>query len=459
MTNITQAPKAKLFKPLRFTPALKIRLKKITLLALPSGANSFLDILNIAMALFFISSLGDLHIVAIGISLNFLMLFFAINAIFYIGTNAQISRYYGAKEYKKTNEVFLSLFIFGFLISLPLIWVGKYFAGSFFDFLGVSKATKELALQYIHFVIFTIPALNLKNIITSSLAALGDTLHPFLVRIFSTLICIFLHYILIFGIKPLDFKGYGIIGAGVANLLSAYIELCVLLLLVKGNLFSHFKIHFSYFIKALKIGIPAGIERFLTLFSLIITTKFITHFGDLALAGAQIGTRIEAFSFMPGFGFMVAAMVLMGQNLGARKIPLCALYIRTILIFSSLVLGVLGVILAIFAKNFSLIFSSESEVVKTSIYYLLAVGFSQIPMICSFVLDGALRGAGITKATLAINACSIWCFRILPMAIVVWLNAGVGWLFFMIFFETYIRAFIFYSVFKTGIWKRSGSEI
>ncbi len=457
--TITQAPKAKIFKPIRYTPALKIRLKKITRLALPSGANSFLDILSIAITLFFIASLGDLYIVAIGISLNFLMLFFAINAIFYIGTNAQISRYYGAKEYKKTNEVFLSLFIFGFLISLPLIWIGEYFAGSFFDFLGVSKPTKELALQYIFFVILTLPALNLKNIITSSLAALGDTLRPLLVRIFSTLFCIFLHYILIFGISFFSLKGYGIIGAGIANLLSAYIELLMLLLLVKNNLFSHFQIHFSYFIKALKIGIPAGVERFLTLFSLIITTKFITHFGDLALAGAQIGTRIEAFSFMPGFGFMVAAMVLMGQNLGARKISLCALYVRTILFFSSLVLGISGIILAIFARNFSLIFSQETEVIKTSVYYLLAVGFSQIPMICSFVLDGALRGAGITKVTLAINAGSIWCFRILPMAIIVWLDAGVGWLFFMIFIETYIRALIFFIIFKTGIWKRSGSEI
>lgn len=463
MATLSQAPKAKLFRPFRITPALKTRLKKIIILALPSGANSFLDILNIATALFFIGTLGDLHIVAVGISLNFLMLFFAINAIFYIGTNTQISRYFGAKEYQKANDVFFSLLVFGFLVSLPLIWIGHSLAGIFFDFLGVSQQAKQLATTYTYFVAFTLPALNLKNIITSSLAALGDTFRPFLVRIFSTLFCIFMNYILIFGFQVFSFKmeGQGIVGAGAANLVSAYVELLALFLMVlfKKNLFSNFGIHLRYFTKALKIGIPAGIERFLTLFSLILTTKFITHFGDLALAGAQIGTRIEAFSFMPGFGFMIAAMVLMGQNLGANKISHCALYVRTILIFSSLLLGISGIILVIFARNFSLIFSSHYEVVQTSVHYLLAVGFSQIPMICSFVLDGALRGSGITKATLAINAISIWSFRIVPMAVVVHLNAGVEWLFVMIFIETYIRAAIFFIVFKTGIWKRSGSEV
>ena len=34
------------------------------------------------------------------------------------------------------------------------------------------------------------------------------------------------------------------------------------------------------------------------------------------MAGYQIGLRVEGLAFMPGIGFTVAAMTLMGQSLG-----------------------------------------------------------------------------------------------------------------------------------------------
>ena len=435
------------------TPALKIQIRKILSLALPSGANSFLDIFVIATSLFFIGKIDAFHIVAIGVSLNFLMLFFAINAIFYIGTNAQISRYFGAKEYQKAKDVFSSLMIGGFLISFPLIPLAYFGSQNFFTYLKIQEHTQALAHTYISFIIFTIPSLMLKTIIISALAGIGDTLHPFLVRLFSTILCVVLNYLFIFGflfIPPL-----GIFGAGLATLISAYIELFALsiMLYLKSDFLKSFRFRKQYLIKALKIGTPAGIERFLTLFSLVLTTKFIALFGDLALAGTQIGTRIEAFSFMPGFGFMTAAMVLMGQNLGAKKPKVAALYIRTILIFSSITLGILGLILVCFAHPFSSIFSKNTTVINVSISYLIAVGLSQVPMICSFVYDGALRGSGFSQSVLLINGISIWVFRMLPIWILVHFNCKIQWIFVVIFIETYIRAIIFHFIFKTGIWK------
>lgn len=443
------------------TPALKMRLKKIITLALPSGANSLLDILVIGITLFFMGKLGDLYIVGLGVSLNYFMLFFAVNAIFFMGTNAQISRYFGARNLALAQEVFSSLITFGFLISLPMILVGKELAEIFFDFIGITQEAKALAMSYSSYLILTIPALMLKNIILAGLAAISNTWLPLLVRVFVVLFCILTNYILIFGSQIIKIPALGIEGAGLATFLTAYVELCALLILVwkKSPLLGHFIIKLSYLLKTLKIGIPAGIERFLTLFSIILTTKFITHFGDLALAGTQIGTRIEAFSFMPGFGFMVASMVLMGQSLGARKIKAAALYVRTILLFSSTTLGFFGILLVVFSRNFSMIFSNEEEVIKVSIYYLLAVGLSQVPLICSFVLDGALRGAGATNTTLAVNCFSIWIFRILPMALIVKFNLDIQHLFLVIFIETYIRAILFFLVFKKGIWKRPGTEL
>lgn len=437
------------------TPQLKYRLKKIIILAFPSGVNSFLDIFVVAINLVFMGHLSDLHTLAMGISLNFLMLFFAMSAIFSVGTNAQISRYFGAKEYQKASSVLCSTAIGAFFVSLPLIVVGIYGGEYFFQWLGVGEDVKKLALQFNIFLACTLPSILLKNVFVSAFAAIGNTIYPLLVRLISMFFSIGLTYFFVF-ICHLD-----MFGVGLAYLIASYLDLGLfaILFFYKDSFFCKMPFERAFFLKVLYIGFPAGIERCLTLFSLVLITKIIATFSDLVLTGAQIGTRIEAFSFMPGFGFMLATMVLVGQNLGAGKIKQAELYTRTILIFSSMVMGFSGLLLIIFAREFSLIFTNDPIILQSSVYYLVAVGLSQIPLIWIFVLDGAIRGAGNTKIPLMINAASIWLLRITPMALMVHYGFDISSIFAVICIETYIRAVIFWYVFKKGVWKKVGSEV
>lgn len=431
--------------------ASKTRLKKIVSLAVPSGINSLLDITSVAINMLFISSISDFHTLAMGLSLNFLMIFYAFNAIFSVGTNVQISYHFGAGNQVKIQEVFSSIVQGSLIISIPLIFVGIHSAKFFFNWMGIEGEVKSLALDFSHYIVFAIPALILKNIFIAALAGIGNTLYPLLVRIISIVVSVILTYILVFNYN------LGMAGAGVAYLITGYLELIIFFFIFfTKNIFSNFFIFKKeYLFNLLKIGIPAGIERFLTLSSLILITKIIASYSELILTGAQIGNRIEAFSFMPSFGFMLAAMVLMGQNLGARKIEEARLYIKTILGFSSCIMGFSGIFLIVFAKYFSSLFSSNEEVIAASVYYLIAVGLSQIPLIWSFVLDGALRGAGNTKTALCINVVSIWLFRILPMSLMAKMDFSIIWIFSIICIETYIRAFIFWIVFKQGRWEKS----
>lgn len=82
-------------------------------------------------------------------------------------------------------------------------------------------------------------------------------------------------------------------------------------------------------------------------------TKFVALYGTYDLAGYQIATRIEGFVFMPGFGFMIAAMALMGQNLGAKK-PLEAKYstLNTLLL-GGIFMGIVGFVMSVFAPQIS----------------------------------------------------------------------------------------------------------
>lgn len=436
------------------------KLKKILNIALPSGANSFLDIFVVAISMFFIGKLSSEHIVAVGIGLNFFMLFYAINAIFYIGTNAQVSRFFGANDKENARAVFSTLFIGAFAMCFPLLLVAFYGYPKFLNWIDLGEKSRELSETYIKTGLYILAPLLLKSVIISALAAIGNTITPFVMRIFTTLLCVLLNYVLIFG--EFGFPRLEIVGAALVSVIIAYLELIILgILMLRKTAYLKFCCAFcsKFFRNAFKIGIPTGIERLLTLFSLTLTTKFLSEYGDSVLAGSQVGSRIEAFSFMPGFGFMVAAMALMGQNLGANRVDVAGDFIKTILKVASFIMGILGIAMIVFSHDFSLIFISKKEEIEVSQMYLLAVGLSQIPLIWIFVFDGALRGAGITKISLWINAGSIWVFRILPMWIFLRLGFSVGWIFAIIFVETYIRGGIFWFVFRSGIWKRPGKNI
>lgn len=392
--------------------------------------------------------LSEFHIIAVGLGLNFFMLLYAITNLFFVGTNAQISRLYGKKDYQRMNEVLSSMFFGVIILSIPIYIIAKLLYSSYFTWIGVDTTSQLLGEIFTDIIIVSIPAILLKGIIISSFSATGNTKIPFYIKTIITILNLLLSYILIFGIL---FEPFDIVGIAISNLIVSYIELIILLaFLTKKDI----KLKLIYFFninllkKGISIGLPVGFERAFTIISLILISKFIASYGSEDLAGFQIGTRIEAFAFMPSFGFMVASMALTGQYLGANKKDLLKQFIYTTIILASIFMGVMGLIMVFFGDNISYLFNKGDRVIYSSTMYLLCVGISQIPLVFIFVLDGAYRGAGATKISLFINTISIWSIRILPMYICLKLNLAILYIYLIILIETVIRGFIFLYIFR-----------
>ena len=417
------------------------RCKKIFQIALPSGMSSFLDIFNISIALLFVGKLSTSHIVAFGVGMNFVMLFYTITAIFFTGTNATIARLHTQILERKIALATLSFY--SLLISIPLFFLAIFTQTPYLTWMGGSKESIILSSEFLDILVFALPPLLLKTSLTSAFSAISKANIPFYVKTFCTFFNIGANYLLIFG--KFGFPRLELYGAGIANLLSILLEALLLSILAKKYFGIIFKIDFSYFKLALKIGIPTGIERAFTLFSLVMISKFLIGYGDEILAGFQIGGRIEAFAFMPGFGFMIASMTLMGQNI--KRLKRGKAYVYLTLYLSSLFMGILGILMCFFGNTLSFVFSSNPLVIEYSHAYLIAVGISQIPLITIFVLDGALRGLGASKISLFINASSIWGLRIIPMYLCTHFHLSAYYIFGIICLETFIRAGIFWWVF------------
>lgn len=434
----------------------KERSRRILNIAIPSGLNSLLDIINLSIDLLMIGTFGASAIVAVGVSLNFIMLMFAFTTIVFVGNSALVARFLGAKDQKSANEVVLSLTFASFCLSLPLMMFGFFGYELFFSWIGISEQAHSIGSVYLGIVLFSMPLLLVKQVSISAFSAAGATKFPFYIKIAITLINPFVKFVLIFGFVFIP--SFGVIGAAIGTLIINFLETLALFLLLllykKSPIALKGRINFDFIKRAFIVGIPSGAERFLTLFAILFMTKFVALYGTYDLAGYQIATRIEGFAFMPGFGFMIAAMALMGQNLGAKK-PLEAKYstLNTLLL-GGIFMGIVGFVMSVFAPQISEFFSRDIETISGSVKYLIPIGISQVAFAFICILDGALRGAGITKITLTINSVMIWGLRVVPCYFIATFGYPVVYIYICICVETFLRAFVYWKIFQSGIWKK-----
>ncbi|WP_036767953.1 MATE family efflux transporter [Persephonella sp. KM09-Lau-8] len=425
--------------------------KQIIKIAIPAAIHNLIDTLQLLVDIFMVGKLSPAAVAAVGLSGQFIILIYSFISVFYVGTNAIASRYYGAKDLENFKRVSFNAGVFALVSSLPITFFTLIWDTQFFQIMGTSQKVQILGKEYLDILSFSIPALFIGAVLYSTLAASGDTKTPLKIAIFSNIINVVLNYCLIFG--NCGFPALEVKGAALASTISYILEVLIYLLVVLKR--NYIKIEFSKEInkKVLKIGIPAGIEKFISFGSFLVFVKIIAAYGTAVLAGYQIGLRIESIAFMPGIGFSTAAMVLVGQYIGAQKIHLAEKSATETLKIAATFMGFVGILMVIFAEDLMKIFTSDKDTIQYGAIYLKIVGVSQVPLALDFVLNGALKGAGATKLLMIFNNLSFWLFRIIPAFIAYEAGFGIKIIYLIMIGETFIKGFLLWIIFKKGNWK------
>jgi len=431
----------------------KPKVSKILNIALPAATNSLLDMINILVDMIMVGFISSAALAAVGVSMQFLMLNFAFITIFYIGTSALISRLYGGGSFRELNVALFNLLLSAVAVSIPLMFLGLSLNEPYFEWMGLEGESKMFGVEYLGILLCSLPLMFFRMVIIGAFSAIGDTKTPMKIKLFTSLLNFGLDYVFIFGAFGLE--GYGVAGAAYATVGVAIVECMVyiyLYIISKNGIYLVKEFDFSYVKRALKIGIPTGIERGLTFSGMVVATKFIAVYGTAVIAGQQAGLRIEGLAFMPGIGFMVASMALMGQSLGREDVEEARVQTILTMFLASFVMGVIGILMAIFSYQLSTIFTDDPDTLEVTAVYLQIIGLSQVPLAVLFVLEGALRGAGATKITLLVNIIGLWGVRLIPIYFFAKSGFPYYYLFFVIFFETYLRAWVFWILFRRGVW-------
>lgn len=425
--------------------------KRILSLSIPAAVSNFFDMIQVLVDMIMLGRVSPEAVAAAGLSMQFLGFLYAVMAFFSVGTSAVVSRLAGAEKLEDVSKVIFLSCAIAFFISIPFTILGIFFPELIFLAMGASEEVLNNGVIYYSILSLTVPVIFIEMAIYSSFNALGDTKTPLKIVLFANLINTVLDYLLIFG--KFGFPQLGIKGAAIATTVSYFVSFFVYLYAINKKVSIKFNFDTDYIKKILKISIPAGFERVFTYFSFLIFVKLIAEYGTYVLAGYQIGLRIEGLAFMPGFGFTIAAMTVVGQSLGANNPQQAERLAWETAKLASVFMGLMGIFMVFFPEYIAMIFTDNQIVIQQASNYLRIVGLTQIPLAIGFVLSGALRGAGATKTTMIINSFSLWFFRIIPAYVFSKIFSDVQWIYYAMFMETYIKATLLYVFFKRGKWK------
>jgi len=390
---------------------------------------------------------------AVGMSMQFMMIINVFMTLYVVGGNALISRFIGQGRKKRASSLLYSLGVFAVILSV-FVTIGGYMGSeAIYKIMGAEAEVVEQGSLYFQILSLGIVVIFIDNLLYNALSAAGDTKSSLYIKLFSACVNAFLNYVLIFG--HYGFEAMGIEGAAYATVIAYCFNVIAYYILLKKP---HSKLNLIPIIRisdlkrVWNVGWSAALDRGISSLSFLVFVSIITAYGTAELAGYQVGLRIEGIAFMPGFGFAIAAMALVGQNIGSnnkeKAYKMGVISGRIAYIF----MGSIGFLLVLFPEYLVSFFTKDKATIIVASYYLILVGLAQIPLAIMFVYSGALRGAGATKTTLKINVFSLWVFRVIPSYIAYKMGFGVIAIFIIMNIETLIKGIIYWRIYTKRRW-------
>ena len=390
---------------------------------------------------------------AVGMSMQFMMIINVLMTLYVVGGNALISRFIGQGRKKRASALLFSLTLFAMVLSV-FVSIGGYLGSeSIYAMMGAQADVVHQGSLYFKIISLGIVVIFIDTLLYNALSAAGDTKSSLYIKLFSSALNALLNYTFIFG--HFGFEAMGIEGAAIATIIAYSFNVLAYFFLLKlpRAKLGIIPIFRSRDLKRVwSVGWSAALDRGISSLSFLVFVAIITAYGTAELAGYQVGLRIEGIAFMPGFGFAIAAMALVGQNLGAQRYEKA--YAMGIISgrIAYVFMGSVGLFLILFPEFLVGFFTKDEATVTIASYYLILVGLAQIPLAINFVYGAALRGAGATKTTLKINLFSLWFFRVIPSYVAYKMGFGIIAIFVIMNIETLIKGIIYWRIYAQGKW-------
>lgn len=361
-----------------------------------------------------------------------------------VAVTSLVARRFGAGE-RERAEIYATLgYLLGILTALLLSVLVFFFAGDILARIGTAPQVTRLATSYLRIIAFSVFFSMVSSVNSAVLRAYGNTRIPLVASIIVTLLNLGFDYALIFG--RFGFPELGIRGAAYATLIAQSTGLLFGLWYmvrhspIKPRLRHVRRLGTGCLATFGRLSLPASLQEGSISISRLLGNYMIVGLGTTALAANSIAVTIESLSYMPGWGFALAAASLVGLQVGAGNLAKAREYAYTSLFLGTLVMTFSGLLFLAFPESLIRLFirATEEEAIRLGALCLMIGALEQPTMAISMIASGALRGMGDTKSPFRISFVTAWLLRV-PLTLifihllqypvyVVWIITALYWL-------------------------------
>ncbi len=369
---------------------------------------------------YFVGGLGEIQMGAISVVYPLGQVVVGLGLLFGNGAASYISRLLGHGNREIADKVASTALYGGLLAGAVLITFSILFLNPVLRLLGATDSILPYAVTYAEIYIisciFNEFNVTMNNIATSE----GSAKTTMLALLTGAVINIVLDPLFIYAFH------LGVAGAALATAVSQAVSTSIYLFYIFGkkSVF-HFRIRDCSFTKDImaeifKIGIPTLAFQLLTSLSISLTNNAAGNYGNSAIAGMGVVTRLISMGSLSVFGFIKGFQPIAGYSYGAKKFDRLFEAIKTSLIFSTAFCMAFGLILALFPEAIvSLFTKSDGEMIRIGAAALRANGFSIIFFGASTVYSSLFLALGKAKegfllGSLRQGICFIPLILILP---------------------------------------------
>ncbi len=297
---------------------------------------------------YFVGGLGESQMGAISVVYPLGQVVVGLGLLFGNGAASYISRLLGRGDKENADKVASTALYSSVSVGAVIIIISMVFLHPILKLLGATDSILPFAATYasIYIVscIFNVFNVTMNNIVTSEGAAK------------TTMCALLTGAVLNIALDPLFIYVFdlGVAGAAIATAISQVVSTCVYLTYIfrKKSVF-HFRFKDCTYTKEtmseiFKIGIPTLVFQILTSVSISLINNAAGDYGDSAIAGMGVVTRLISMGSLSVFGFIKGFQPIAGYSYGAKKFDRLREAIKTSILWSTVFCVIFGVILALF---------------------------------------------------------------------------------------------------------------
>ena len=365
---------------------------------------------------FFVGKLNTQATAAVGIVFSLMAIIQAVGFFFGHGSGNYISRKLGAKETEEAEKMAAVGFFSAFMAGVVLMVICLIFVKPLAYALGSTETILPYTVTYLWIILLGAPAMTSSLVLNNQMRFQGSAFYAMIGIVSGAVLNMVLDPVLILVCN------LGIAGAAMATTISQYVSFVLLLIMVRrgGNMqirFRNFKPSIHFYKEIIRGGMPSLCRQGLASVATICLNHTAGMYGDAAIAGMSIVSRISMFANSALIGFGQGFQPVCGFNYGAGKYKRVLEAFWFCVKYAFLFLIVVGITGFAFAPELVSLFREDTDVIAVGTaalrYQVIAFPLNAWIVMCNMMLQSIGKGL---KASIVASARQGLCF--LPLILI-----------------------------------------